>query len=157
MKDKTVASNQIARDRELSIKRNEHTCKHFNGIHRDICMAGVSYRALVGGSDLGWATRIPCIVSSLTKEPVPCDKREYPTLEEAAAQVDATEASFELHRRAHRKAHDDAKAKGYRQGHGGNSQCVCPICNGTLRYSVASYNGHMYAKCETDGCVSWME
>ena len=49
-------------------------------------------------------------------------------------------------------AHADAKAKGYGKGHGGQDSLKCPLCaDGTLRYSVASVNGHMHAGC-TNGC-----
>jgi hypothetical protein len=33
----------------------------------------------------------------------------------------------------------------------------CPICKGKLHLSQSSYNGHVHGKCETSGCVSWME
>jgi hypothetical protein len=34
----------------------------------------------------------------------------------------------------------------------------CPCCEGgTLRYSVASYNGHIHAACSTPGCVRFMQ
>ena len=34
----------------------------------------------------------------------------------------------------------------------------CPVCKtGKLRYSRAGYNGHVHARCSTDGCVAWME
>lgn len=33
----------------------------------------------------------------------------------------------------------------------------CPLCQKTIRYSVAPSNGHLRAKCETDNCVSAME
>lgn len=33
----------------------------------------------------------------------------------------------------------------------------CPICKGRLHMSQASSNGHVHGKCETPGCVSWME
>lgn len=33
----------------------------------------------------------------------------------------------------------------------------CPVCEkGNLHYSRAS-NGHVHARCETPGCVCWME
>ena len=154
----TGADLRKQRDRDLSIKGEQHTCKHFTGIHRDVCKAGVTYRTLVGGPDLGWATRIPCIVSTLTKEPVSCEQREYPTVEEATAEVDAHEAAIERTMQAHRAAHDDAKAKGLKAGHGGAGSCPCPVSEkGRISYAVASYNGHMHARCETEGCVSWME
>ena len=34
----------------------------------------------------------------------------------------------------------------------------CPVCaSGTVRYSVASCNGHVWAACSTKGCVRFME
>lgn len=33
----------------------------------------------------------------------------------------------------------------------------CPVCKGGLHLSQSSYNGHVHGKCETAGCVSWME
>jgi hypothetical protein len=33
----------------------------------------------------------------------------------------------------------------------------CPCCKGRLHLSQSAYNGHVHGKCETDGCVSWME
>jgi hypothetical protein len=54
-------------------------------------------------------------------------------------------------------AQSDAKIKGLKKGHGGQSTMACPICKGTLHYSVASVNGHLWGRCATDGCVSWMQ
>lgn len=37
---------------------------------------------------------------------------------------------------------------------------LCPICKAgpaCLGYRISNYNGHIHAKCSTDGCVSWME
>ena len=33
----------------------------------------------------------------------------------------------------------------------------CPVCKGRLHLSQAACNGHVHGKCETPGCVSWME
>lgn len=33
----------------------------------------------------------------------------------------------------------------------------CPACKGRLHLSISSYNGHVHGRCETAGCVSWME
>lgn len=33
----------------------------------------------------------------------------------------------------------------------------CPVCKGRLHLSQSAYNGHVHGKCETEGCVSWME
>ena len=40
----------------------------------------------------------------------------------------------------------------------GGGEIVCPVCeSGALRYSRASYNGHVHARCSHAGCVAWME
>lgn len=55
-------------------------------------------------------------------------------------------------------AAEHAKAAGLKKGNGGGGRLLCPICKrGTLYYSVASLNGHIWGKCSTDGCVSWMQ
>lgn len=52
----------------------------------------------------------------------------------------------------------DASLKKFGRGHGGADSIPCPACQtGRLYYRVASVNGHMHAKCDTEGCVSWME
>lgn len=41
--------------------QDQRTCVHFTGVYRsDACAAGVNYRDLAGGSDLGWVRRLPC-------------------------------------------------------------------------------------------------
>lgn len=60
--------------------------------------------------------------------------------------------------KAFRVAHDDAKQKGIIKGKGGQSSVKCPCCpDGFIDYSVASSNGHMWAKCSTKECVRWIE
>lgn len=38
-----------------------------------------------------------------------------------------------------------------------NGTIKCPLCQGKLRFTVAKINGHVWGKCETDGCLSWMQ
>ncbi len=33
----------------------------------------------------------------------------------------------------------------------------CPICKGRLHLAQAASNGHTQGKCETSGCLSWIE
>lgn len=40
----------------------------------------------------------------------------------------------------------------------GAGKLPCPICEtGTLSYSRSGSNGHVWARCSTKNCVSWME
>lgn len=52
---------------------------------------------------------------------------------------------------------EDAKRKGLKKGNGGQGQIECPICKTSLRYSVASVNGHIWGSCSGEGCVRWMQ
>jgi len=61
------------------------TCKHFTGCGiagKEVCSAGVNYREHVGGPDLGWCARLPCLKH---ENAPPCEKYEEPTPEEVAA------------------------------------------------------------------------
>lgn len=33
----------------------------------------------------------------------------------------------------------------------------CPKCKRNLLFTVSDYNGHIWGKCETDGCLPWMQ
>ena len=33
----------------------------------------------------------------------------------------------------------------------------CPKCQGELNYTRASLNGHVWGKCKTEDCLSWMQ
>lgn len=48
----------------------------------------------------------------------------------------------------------------WREAHKGRSAAEvieCPACKGRLHLSIAASNGHVHARCETQGCASWME
>lgn len=138
-------------------------CRHFNGTQRETCRAGVEYRALVGGPDLGWGLRLPCglrlrISNSQVDEPVTCDQFSAYTEEELANRADSHVKRMDDFSKAVKVAREDAKAHGLQRGHGGAGSVPCPVCaGGTLHYTVASVNGHMWGKCSTKDCMSWME
>ena len=141
--------------REKHILHELNSCVHFNGVGQIKCKAGVVYHELLGNGP-GCFANLPCLKDD--KAEVKCDKVKFPTREEAEAKTDEWMKRVERSRLCITAAHADAKAKGFGKGHGGVSLLPCPSgCGGELRYSVASYNGHMHAKCSTKGCVSWME
>jgi hypothetical protein len=125
-------------------------CRHFTGVQNKTCEAGVNYDDVVP---------IPCIgLDNTAVKQATCEKKSCPTREEAI-EIDKERAEhtkkFML---ALGAAHDDAKKKGYKKGHGGKDSLPCPVCKtGTLHYSVASYNGHLWGQCETKGCMAWMQ
>jgi hypothetical protein len=131
-------------------------CKHYTGeIYRHkACAAGVEVRKRVGGSDLGWLGRTPCLPgNSLSKSPpaFTCEHYSEPTKEELEEQEREHKASFARIVKA-RAAIVAAGAKPRTQG-----TLTCPVCEkGALRWSTSS-NGHVHASCSTLGCVAWME
>lgn len=136
------------------------TCKHFSGTglrDKECCHAGVEYRSLVGGPDLGWCTRLPCyrVTSFKPNGPVnPCEKYEEPSQEEIdACEKEVTESIARFMKtlpliHAIKTEHRGKNAKGTKK---------CTACDGVLHYTHAACNGHVWGKCETDGCLSWME
>lgn len=75
-----------------------------------------------------------------------------------AAEVEADESRMLDSLTAMAATQADAKAMGFSKGNGGRGNFLCPICKrGQLHYSVAGVNGHIWGRCTTDGCVSWMQ
>ena len=148
----------------MSIKRRKYVdaimnrCINFRGIQHTECEAHVNIRELVGGDDFGWASRLPCFLDEADKCSVVCESRSFPSRTDAEEMDRAQQAATERFITALKAAHDDARGKGLKVGHGGRESMPCPVgCGGTLHYTVASCNGHMHAGCTTKGCVSWME
>lgn len=126
------------------------TCKHFTGVQNDTCSAGVAYDSVrrPAPGRLG----LPCFRDEAGGA-APCDRRAFPTPEEAEAAEQESERA--IRRMAVARAAIVKETKGRR---GVSGAIACPCCEGgTLSYSVASINGHIWAVCTTNGCASWME
>jgi len=143
-------------------------CKHFNGFRgyfakdpkAQVCKCGIKVRALVGGDDLGWISRTPCLADHETD--VVCSKREFPTREEAEAEARESEAHTKATLLAMKRCIEDSDDRGFSVFDSDNRPDVageiqCPACGGTLKYSRSGYNGHIWGKCETEGCLQWMQ
>lgn len=142
--------------RKDPILRKMNICAHFTGVQHEVCRAGVRYDTAREPKTETTPYRFACFQDEA--QGLVCEKARFPTRAEAEAEKLADDAVFARVSKAHRAAHDDAKAKRFGKGRGGADSLPCPVCEtGRLYYRVASYNGHMHAKCETDGCVSWME
>ena len=125
-------------------------CMHYNGsAHNDACAAGVNYIALAGGDKPGWFGRLPCLGGD--HDTRDCAELRLPTAEE----IDDWEAWSEWRTQMLAEAIlrcVEASEAGRREG-----AVECPICDGEVRYSIAS-NGHMHGKCvTTKGCLGWMQ
>lgn len=128
-------------------------CVHFTGIQNKQCAAGVLYDTLrIDGTLKG----MPCLPSLLKGPPaVECALYRARTAEELAEENKQKAESWERMKvalkfvatwRTHPKP---AVSRG--------EVVVCPCCQGRLHLSQSSYNGHVHGRCETEGCVSWME
>lgn len=135
------------------VRSAQESCRHFNGIQNKMCNAGITYQ------ESTIAEVMPCIPKHVNGRATwSCALFEIMSQADAEKEAEGWVASVERMTKARHAAKDDAKAKGLGKGRGGAGSIPCPSCDGgTLRYSVASYNGHMHGRCSTLGCVSWME
>lgn len=145
--NETKKENRIAEQK----RRKDTTCKNYNGCyHNKSCTAGVFYREMVGGPDFGWMARMPCTPDSpLKKEPMAkCEKYETKTPAELIAEELEQKAFSDAVVMAISAIREDGKNTG---------TVSCPKCYaGQVHYSKAKLNGHIWGKCSTEGCISWM-
>lgn len=135
-------------------------CRHYKPEPGDPrCALGVDIRKHVGGDRFGWYARMPCVTDRPGEKPfrhdvVPCDKREPHTEAEIAEHDTETERLV-----ARTLAIDPwVAAKKAAHPNGGSGFELCPgKCGQEIRWSIASSNGHMFAKCQTEGCIAFME
>ncbi len=130
-------------------------CKHFRSVvEHKTCKAGVPYESLKGISAKEW----PCFMRRGQVFPG-CDKQDMPTPEEIEAEEREWEESSKRIAAARRAivAHLGGPWKRGMEGSAGVIDC--PACGGkqALQFRRAGYNGHIHARCSTEGCVSWME
>ena len=146
----------MSKPRPTLLEQISNRCVHFNGIMNDACKAGVIYQQLMGGGP-GWAAHMPCFKDE--QSPVQCSQAKFPTPEEAAAEVEESDRQLEAVMKARTACAEDAARHGWGKGKVAGAAIIkCPICReGSLRYTVASVNGHIHGKCSTPDCVSWME
>lgn len=137
---------------------NPGSCIHFTGVQHKKCKLGYVYDSLT--------KPLPCMRSYTVHWPKerrgqqePCkhtDCKDYlaPTPEQLAEDEKRIKAAMD------RMLRVNAGIAEWRKAHKGKSAqnvIECPECKGRLHLSIAAYNGHVHGRCETAGCVSWME
>lgn len=135
-------------------------CIHYRGItgpdlkRVTTCEKGVEYSSFLKP---GERRVLPCFLDDKGQSKPnsqPCEHLRRPTPEEIAASKKWSDDRFALLVKVMKGI------KPWREKHLGKSHSEvveCPGCKGRLHLSISSYNGHVHGRCETDGCVAWME
>lgn len=141
-------------------------CIHYTGClnpRTPTCKAGINYREHVGGDGFGWVRRIPChtLKDDDISAKVKCDLYQEPSAEEVAAD----EAKTQEHIRKFMTAYT-GKVREWREANkwdrknpkAATGKVPCEVCGiGEIHLNMAAYNGHVWGKCTTEGCVEWVE
>ncbi len=161
------------------------TCIHFTGMGLmpdglpRTCGAGVDYEKAFDGARPGMACRAPCIEymvvpasgrgsvvhaneTGFRKEwprrgetVIPCGRRVAPTDEQVLQdRLEADAAMARAFAGIEASASWRVKPKPAKDRY---EVIACPVCKGRLHMAQSCRNGHVSGKCETEGCVSWME
>ena len=133
----------------------DDSCRHFKSpIHNEACGVGINYRTLAGEPRAGYLARIPCAGSSPIRQGnITCDKMAVFSKEELEQQ----EKDMKRKTQAIMKAISEIKK--FNKAEGGGSargKIPCPACGNHLSFSIAKLNGHIWGKCDTEGCLNWM-
>ena len=136
--------------------RETEFCKHYRAMSdHDTCSKGVAYETFKG---MKFEKR-PCFMKC-GRDPNPgCSLMEMPTKEEIKAREKEIAQQFAKIVIA-REAIKAACGGEWKRGDDGKRGRIdCPVCGGvgSLGFTRASYNGHIHAACETEGCVRWLE
>lgn len=115
-------------------------CRHFDTKQGQLCGKGHSLKRTSFAN-------APCFPRN---KDTPCPDRGFYTQEE----IDADEA--EILALVPLKEMIQARAEIVAEGKPAGS-IECPKCHGRLNYTVSSYNGHVWANCDTPNCLQWME
>lgn len=143
--------------REETIAFDMNYCQHYwRGIGADmVCTAGVDLKTLrrvpTGVRSIKWG---PCIEGHTLENPqAHCPHWIRRTREQGEKRADAIERSLRQMTVVMPVVDEWRKKEPF-----GKAEVIeCPECKGRLHLSQSSHNGHVHGKCETEGCVSWME
>lgn len=148
------------RERQESIDHHRNYCVHYDPRGSATgCAAGLDMQKIrcvptpssKGDRMIAWG---PCIGGHTLEDPCShCPKWERPSLESAEKYADDIEAAVQ------RMTIVDPVISAWRdkKPKGKSETITCPVCAGRLHLSQAASNGHVFAKCETSGCVSFIE
>ena len=147
---------------EEHIEFDRNYCEHYapqpGGLDKDYCALGCgASERMKAAREAGEPNMTPCIGGHKASDAVTlCPKWERRSLERAKKRAESIERMM---RRMTVVMPVVSKWRTWTESNRVSKQEVieCPECKGRLHLSQSSYNGHVHGKCETEGCVSWME
>lgn len=146
--------------REQIIAFEMNYCQHYtHGKGADmVCKVGMDLKAIkkvpTGERHLKWG---PCIEGHTLPDPkAHCPHWIRRTRQMGESRADAVEQS---ERQMELVMPVVAKWRTWTEKNRVSKQEVieCPACAGRLHLTQSAYNGHVWGRCETKDCVSWME
>lgn len=128
----------------------DHWCIHRTPFGSDhlVCKVGIDFHPFLKPGDR--MDNMPCLGTPSPDEAVKMCPR-YVRLTDEELEADRIESKAQCMRMGiiRRAIIKSGKSSG---------EIECPACKtGTVRFSVARCNGHVHARCSTDGCAEWME
>lgn len=147
-------------------------CRYFTSgvdvLHDKRCAKGICYRSVTTKPDEpGSSFRLPCHtpneshglkVLAETGPAGTCEHFSALTEDEAVEREAETKRWIEeSDRRIKLVLPIIAAMKTKYKGRSAKGVKTCPVCGGKLHLSHSGYNGHVWGKCETEGCLAWME
>lgn len=153
------ASAHTVKTRQDHIDFDRNYCEHYKprpgSALQDYCALGCGASARMdAGRQAGQPNMTPCIGGHKAADVLAlCPKWQRRSIEHAEARADSIERTM------NRMAIVDPVVNAWRdKPPRGKAEVIeCPACKGRLHLSQSAYNGHVHAKCETPGCVAWME
>lgn len=119
-------------------------CIHFNGLSHQFCKAGINYESVKDRTQRPY--KIPCVKNTVMHGSH-CSLQQFRTDEEVEKEIKEIENISVI-------AFGALSIISTRKENNGIIEC--PKCGGKLHYTRAS-NGHVWGKCETENCLSWMQ
>jgi len=136
----------------------ETRCIHFTGIRNNKCNAGMVYDDVDQDQKMPYRAALPChkpdkyLPEGETQ--CHCPHVKFSTVDEVQQELDAHKEQKDKFMRALEVV---GPIREEQRGRNWEGTVQCPNCKGVLHLSHAACNGHVWGKCETDGCVAWME
>lgn len=137
---------------EDRVERTLTTCVHFSGVMERTCKAGVDLSSVTPEG-----CSVPCIAPLGGRKQGECSRRELPTREAAKAKVLQRDAEFEDGERKMRILAPVLNVWRSTSAHGKSEVIACPVCSGRLTLSKSIRNGHVSGRCDTPGCIHFIE